>query len=153
MAEESRLSSGAGDEADGAHGAGGSVLPYQIPIEYQTHEGIGQSAWPGVWNDRGILRMQRSARLPPVCVKCGGAAEGKPLRCKLKWMEPSGMAASPPIWWVVALVAAQRARVDVWLCEKHWEWRRTHIVGAWMVFFGGVVGMGGAYLLRGREAA
>jgi len=128
-----------------------SLLSYQTPDAYQTQEtALPWQAWQGVWNYRGILMMRRSAQLPRSCIKCGAPAEGKPLRRNLRWIERSGAHVpfvGPLIWLLVYLISAQRATIHVWLCEKHWEWRRTHMLGAGIVCAGGVAAIAAAATL------
>ena len=128
-----------------------AVLPYQTPDAYQTQEALRWQAWQGVWNYRGILMMRRSAQLPRCCIKCGAVAEDPPLRQRLRWIEHSGSHipfVGPLVSLLVVLVSAERATIQVWLCEKHWEWRRTHLLGAAIVFIGGLAGIMAAWLLR-----
>ncbi len=128
-----------------------TVLPYQTPDAYQTQEALRWQASQGVWNYRGILMMRRTAQLPRCCVKCGAAAEDPPLRRTLRWIERSGSNipfVGPLVWLLIVLVSAERATIQVWLCEKHWEWRRTHLLGAGIVFIGGAAGFVAAWLLR-----
>jgi len=99
--------------------------------------------------------MRRSAQLPRFCIKCGAPAENEPLRRKLRWIERSG--AHVPfvgllISLLVYLVSAERATIHVWLCEKHWEWRRTHMFGAAIVLLGGVAAIVAAAVLKNNPS-
>ncbi len=82
-----------------------------------------------------ILIVPRKAALPFRCIKCGGPAEGKPLKRVLYWHSPLiylTILAGLLIYVVLALVLRQTAAYHVGLCRAHRARRRWGILLGWL---------------------
>jgi hypothetical protein len=96
----------------------------------------------GIWTYGSILVMHKQAELPPQCIKCGAPADGQPLKRKLSWHSSWVYAlilVNLIIYIIVAAVISQRATILVGVCAKHRARRRTHMLIAWLLFFGSIV--------------
>jgi len=116
-------------------------LPRAAPsVGYNA--GYGQGG--GVWRDGDTLVMQKTARLPDRCIKCGLPANGSQLRKKLTWHHPALVLlvlAGVLIYLIVALIVRKTAIVEISLCEDHIRKHRIAVIGSWMIFLLGIVFM------------
>jgi hypothetical protein len=85
-----------------------------------------------VWRRGGELVVHRyAANLPDCCVKCGeqigGYAGGAYISQKFRWHNPLVYIAliSPLIYCILAAVLSERVRVEIPLCSKHLEARKS----------------------------
>ena len=95
----------------------------------------------GIWRDGKTLVMQKVARLPDYCIKCGVPANGAHLRKKLSWHHPALallVLAGILVYLIVALVVRKSAIIDIILCEEHLRRHRTAVIVSWLVFLTGV---------------
>jgi hypothetical protein len=94
------------------------------------------------WQDGPVLVVRKGVILPPLCVKCGGPAEGSFLKRSLTWHHPLlyFMILFPGllIYIIVAACVQERGTVALHLCAPHRRRRLTLIWTAWSVFFAGV---------------
>jgi hypothetical protein len=93
-----------------------------------------------VWRQGKVLCMDKTAQLPPRCVRCNAPADRKVTR-KLYWHSP---------WWaltilagillfaIVTLIVRKRADVEMPLCESHARARRRTIAAAWLLALGSI---------------
>ena len=98
----------------------------------------------GIWRDGKTLVMQKAARLPDYCIKCGVPANGAHLRKKLSWHHPALallVLAGILIYVIVAMVVRKSAIIDISLCEEHLRKHRTAVIVSWLVFLTGVAFM------------
>jgi hypothetical protein len=106
----------------------------------------------GLWRDRRLLVMNREARLPPTCVKCGDP-EVRRLKKTLYWHHPAvylALIVNVLIYAVLALVLRKSAKIEVPLCRRHNHRRSMMLaVGATLC----VAGAGGCTAAVAREDA
>ncbi len=92
---------------------------------------------------------RQAAILPPLCVKCGAPADGKPVEKTFYWHHPALfllILAGLLIYAIVALVVRKSIRVRVPLCALHAQRRSTAITLAWVL---PVIGVADAFILPG----
>ncbi len=95
----------------------------------------------GVWRDGTILIMQKTARLPDYCIKCGVAANGSHLTRNLSWHHPALyllIFAGLLIYAIVALIVRKSARIDISMCHDHIRKHRNTVAVGWLIFLAGV---------------
>ena len=95
----------------------------------------------GVWRDGATLVMQKTARLPDYCVKCGLAANGFHLTRNLSWHHPALyllIFAGLLIYAIVALIVRKSAKIEISMCSDHIRKHRTAVAVGWLVFLIGV---------------
>lgn len=95
----------------------------------------------GIWRDGKTLVMQKTARLPDYCIKCGAPANGSHLRKKLSWHHPALallVLVGVLIYVIVALVVRKSAIIDISLCEEHLRKHRTAVIVSWLICLTGV---------------
>lgn len=102
------------------------VPPSFAPPAYPVHSS------PVVWRRGGELITHRYAgTLPDRCVKCNeqisGYAAGARVTQKFRWHNPLVYIAliSPLIYVILSLVLSQRVQLDVPLCSRHLEARKS----------------------------
>jgi hypothetical protein len=90
----------------------------------------------GVWSDGTSLVMYKNAQLPDRCVKCNVPVGGRRLRRKLWYINPLLyiLAISPLIFVIVYMIVRKGATIDIGLCERHVQRRRTMLTIAWCMF-------------------
>ncbi len=87
------------------------------------------------------------ALLPPVCVKCGAPADGKPVEKTFSWHSPwlyLLLFIALLIYAIIAIVVRKQMRVRVPLCRQHAGRRSGAITVAWVL---PVVGIADAFIL------
>jgi hypothetical protein len=119
--------------AGGPEQAASTALPV---LSYQS-QNVATTLFPGVSAEGDVLVLISETgafvdhevnELPKRCVRCNGPADD-PIDVRLVWLSPDGM---PP-------VAARRAVVRFWFCDKHASnYRRSAWVGI-CVFSAGVL--------------
>jgi hypothetical protein len=75
--------------------------------------------------------MGQPATLPPLCVKCGNPADGKPVEKTFYWHNPAiylTILLGALVYVVVAMVVRKRIRVRVPLCAQHAQRRGTFVM-------------------------
>lgn len=80
--------------------------------------------------------MGQPAILPPVCVKCGNPADGKPVEKTFYWHNPAiylVIFLGVLIYVIVALVVRKGIRVRVPLCAQHAQRRGTFVMLSWVL--------------------
>jgi hypothetical protein len=85
--------------------------------------------------------------LPPPCIRCGAAADGKPVEKTLYWHHPAvylAILAGLIIYVVLAVVLRKGIKVRVPLCAQHAKRRSTAITLAWVL---PLVGIADAFIL------
>ena len=111
--------------------------PYAPPAAESnvTSRGSVSHDGPGLWRERSLLVMDKTATLPvDRCIVCHEPATGRPLRRKLSWHSP---------WWyllvlfnllfyaIAAMLVRKTLAVPVGLCDLHRTRRRRWIALAW----------------------
>ena len=83
---------------------------------------------------------RQAAILPPLCVKCGAPADGKPVDKTYYWHHPAlyVLLLSPIIYAIVALIVRKTMRVYVQLCAVHAKRRSTAVTLSWVLPLVGV---------------
>jgi hypothetical protein len=116
--------------------AGYSLVPeYGLPQQGQPY-----AQGEGVWREDKMLVMQRTARLPEYCIKCGAPLDRPMLPRTLRWQHPALalllLAGLPGLilYFIIALIVRKTARVDIGICEEHAGKRRTAILVSWLIF-------------------
>jgi hypothetical protein len=84
--------------------------------------------------------------LPPLCVRCGAPASGKPLVKTFYWHHPALyiLLLSPIIYVIVAMIVRKTMKVSVPLCPHHAQRRSTAVMLAWIL---PVIGIADAFIL------
>ncbi|HEY7405779.1 MAG TPA: hypothetical protein VIB39_19795 [Candidatus Angelobacter sp.] len=80
--------------------------------------------------------------LPPVCVKCGQPATGKPVVKTYSWHHPGFyllILIALLIYVIVALIVRKTVRVGVYLCPQHAQRRSLWLTLAWVLPLVGIV--------------
>jgi hypothetical protein len=82
----------------------------------------------------------QAAVLPPLCVKCGAPANGKPVNKIFYWHHPGlyVLLLSPIIYVIVALIVRKTIKVSVPLCLQHAKRRSTAVTLAWVLPLAGI---------------
>ncbi|HKF20423.1 MAG TPA: hypothetical protein VKE93_02575 [Candidatus Angelobacter sp.] len=82
----------------------------------------------------------QAAVLPPLCVKCGAAADGKPVDKTYYWHHPAlyVLLLSPLIYVIVALIVRKTMRVRLQLCAGHAKRRSTAVTLSWVLPLAGI---------------
>src|SRR5262249_32192298 len=78
----------------------------------------------------------QAASLPPLCVKCGAPANGKPLVKTFYWHHPAlylVILAGVLIYAIVAIVVRKSIKVAVPLCMEHAKRRSIAVTLAWVL--------------------
>lgn len=77
----------------------------------------------------------QAAVLPPLCVKCGAPADGKPVEKTFYWHHPAlyVLLLSPIIYVIVALIVRKTMKVRVPLCASHAKRRGTAVTLSWVL--------------------
>jgi peptidoglycan/LPS O-acetylase OafA/YrhL len=111
--------------------------PYAPPAADSTVTSRGSVSHdgPGLWRERSLLVMDKTATLPvDRCIVCHEPATGRPLRRKLSWHSP---------WWyllvlfnlvvyaIAAMIVRRKVDLRVGLCDLHRTRRRRSIALAW----------------------
>jgi hypothetical protein len=120
-----------------------AVPDYGLPGGSSYGPGFSQEGG-GIWRDGKTLVMQKTARLPDYCIKCGVPANGAHLRKKMSWHHPALallVLAGILIYLIVALVVRKSATIDISLCEDHLRKHRTAVIVSWLIFLAGVAFM------------
>jgi hypothetical protein len=76
----------------------------------------------------------QAVELPPVCVRCGAASSGKPLKKTFSWHNPAiylVLLISPLIYVIVAVIVRKSMKVNVPLCVEHAKRRSIAVTLAW----------------------
>lgn len=125
------------------HTAGSAVPEYgRGPDAYAPPRfPYGTFAEGGVWRDGSTLIMNKTARLPDFCIKCGAAANGLHLTRNLSWHHPALyllIFAGLLIYAIVALIVRKSAKIDISLCQDHIKKHRTAVAVGWLIFAAGV---------------
>src|SRR5262249_16277274 len=73
--------------------------------------------------------------LPRVCVRCGAAANGRPVTKNFGWHHPGlyVLLISPLIYVIVAVIVQKRMRIRVPLCAQHAQRRSLFVTLAWVL--------------------
>lgn len=73
--------------------------------------------------------------LPPLCVRCGAAADGKTVEKTFYWHHPALyiLLVSPIIYVIVAVIVRKSVKVNVPLCAHHAQRRGTAVMLAWLL--------------------
>lgn len=111
---------------------GYAAAPIQSPIFRQGSKLVVPAPAPG-----------KAAVLPPVCVKCGATANGKPVNKVFYWHHPGlylVILAGLFIYAIVAVIVRKSIRISVPLCAQHAQRRSTAITLAWGLPLIGIVG-------------
>lgn len=83
----------------------------------------------------------QAAILPPLCVRCGSPADGKPVEKNFYWHHPAlylVILAGVLIYAIVALVVRKSIKVRVPLCARHAQRRSLAVTLAWVLPLAGV---------------
>lgn len=78
----------------------------------------------------------QAVELPPMCIRCGVASNGKPLKKTFYWHHPAiylVLLISPIIYVIVALVVRKTMKVNVPLCLEHAKRRSIWVTLAWVL--------------------
>ncbi len=89
----------------------------------------------------------QTAQLPPICIKCGQPASGKPLVKVFSWHHPAlylVILAGVLIYVIVAMIVRKTIRVAVPLCPHHRQRRSLWVTLAWVL---PLVGIADAFIL------
>lgn len=119
-----------------------AIPVYGLPPPAPGLPGYGGGG--GVWRDGRTLIMQKTARMPDRCIKCGVDANGSNLRKTLRWHHPALallILAGVLIYLIVALIVRKSATVEISLCEDHLRKHRVAVVGSWLIFLAGIAFM------------
>ncbi len=76
------------------------------------------------------------AVLPPLCVKCGAPADGKPVDKTFYWHHPAlylAILAGVLIYAILAIVLRKSIKVRVPLCARHAKRRSTAVTLSWVL--------------------
>src|SRR5262249_33178938 len=84
--------------------------------------------------------------LPRVCVRCGAAANGRPVTKNFGWHHPGlyVLLISPLIYVIVAVIVQKRMRIRVPLCAQHAQRRNMFVTLAWVL---PLIGIADAFVL------
>src|SRR5262249_25462800 len=84
--------------------------------------------------------------LPPMCVGCGVATNGKFVKKTFAWHHPAlyVLLVSPLIYVIVALIVQKRMKVNVPLCPQHSQRRSMGVTLAWVL---PVIGIADVFVL------
>ena len=85
--------------------------------------------------------------LPPVCVKCGAPASGKPIEKTYYWHHPAiylTILAGVLIYVIIAMIVRKSVRVAVPLCVEHQRKRSLWVTLSWVL---PLVGVADAFVL------
>jgi len=85
--------------------------------------------------------------LPPLCVKCGGPANGKPVDKVFYWHDPAYylfILLAAVGYLIVANIVRKSMRLSVPLCAHHAQRRSTAVTLAWVI---PLVGVADAFIL------
>ena len=102
------------------------------------------AAFPMVRNGSQLIIPQpppgQPAILPPLCIRCGAPADGKPVEKTLYWHHPALYVAllSPIIYVILAMVIRKGIRVRVSLCAHHAQRRSILVTLAWVLPLAGI---------------
>jgi hypothetical protein len=88
----------------------------------------------------------QAVELPPICVRCGVQANGKPVKKTFSWHHPALyiLLLSPIIYAIVAVIVRKSMKVNVPLCNQHAQRRKTAIIFAWLI---PVIGVADCFIL------
>lgn len=109
------------------------VISYAIPSHLANTSGEAR-------RDGKTVVVDKSGRLPHLCVKCGGTPE-KVLKRNLTWyprIAYAGLFAGVLPFAILAVVMQQKATVLVPLCSQHMRSRRRSILIAWGIALAGI---------------
>jgi hypothetical protein len=84
----------------------------------------------------------QAAMLPPLCVKCGAPANGKPVMKTFYWHHPALyliILAGVLIYVIVAMIVRKSMKVSVPVCAHHAQRRSTAVMLAWVLPLIGLV--------------
>lgn len=107
----------------------------------RMREGVGPVGGLA-WRSGNLLVMRREASLPDRCVKCNSAAGGRKLTRKLSWHSPWLYLLIPVgllIYAIIATILSKRARIEIGLCEDHYNTRKRDVLIGWMSFLLSIV--------------
>lgn len=137
--------------------------PTNVPMHAPMFPHPRQMPTNGIFRNGKEVVVHRNASMPDNCVKCGEHLQGYNgvggfARQKYRWHNPLVYIAliSPLIYAILSLVLSQKMTVDIPLCYKHLEERKTngsYLVGAsilsvFAIFFFGSLGyVGFSFLL------
>jgi hypothetical protein len=88
----------------------------------------------------------QAVALPSMCVRCGAAADGKPVKKWFAWHNPFlyVLLISPVIYVIVALIVRKRMKISVPLCAQHAQRRSLAVTLAWVL---PLIGIADAFVL------
>lgn len=139
-------------------GAYGGYQPSPLGFPPQPYAPMGSYGAPlpglataGLWQQGGVLVMEKGAQLPDRCVKCNAPANGRRLIRNLTW-HPGAvyllLLVSLLVYIIVAMLVRKSAVVDVGICEEHRAKRRTAIIIGWSLGLLGLFGVFGAIAME-----
>ena len=84
--------------------------------------------------------------LPRLCVRCGAAANGRPVERMFYWHHPGlyVLLISPVIYVIVALIVRKQMKLRVPLCAQHAQRRNLFVTLAWVL---PLIGIADAFVL------
>jgi len=89
---------------------------------------------PIAYRDGDILVVPTGCTLPPNCIKCNTAVDGKFLKKTFRWHTPWLYALvffGLILYIIVSLIVQKKSRIEIPLCPKHRSWRtKMHIIGS-----------------------
>lgn len=82
-----------------------------------------------------VPALNQAVDLPPMCVRCGAASNGKPVKKTFSWHHPALyiLLVSPIIYVIVAVIVRKTMKINVTLCAQHAQRRTTAIIFAWLI--------------------
>lgn len=118
-----------------------SENPFATPlVDAYGPAPTSSSTSAGVWRDGNIVVMERTARLPDVCVKTGGVATQRLAR-KLHWHHPAVYIAlmfNVLIYIIIALIVRKTVAVDIPVSDESADKRKKWMYIGWGCGLGGI---------------